>query len=29
MHEGVIEQQGSPLDVYDLLANRFVAEFVG
>lgn len=29
MQDGVIEQQGSPLDVYDRPENLFVAEFVG
>ncbi len=29
MREGVIEQQGRPLDLYDKPANRFVAGFIG
>jgi len=29
LRDGVIEQQGSPLDVYDNPANLFVAEFIG
>ena len=29
MRDGVIEQAGAPLDVYDRPANRFVAGFVG
>jgi multiple sugar transport system ATP-binding protein len=29
MREGVIEQQGSPLDLYDDPDNRFVAGFIG
>lgn len=29
MNAGVIEQVGSPLDLYDNPANRFVAEFLG
>jgi multiple sugar transport system ATP-binding protein len=29
MQHGVIEQQGSPLEVYDRPANLFVAEFIG
>ena len=29
MHEGVIEQIGSPLDLYDRPANLFVAGFIG
>ena len=29
MNEGRIEQTGSPLDLYDRPANRFVAEFLG
>ncbi|SHI33843.1 ABC transporter ATP-binding protein [Wenxinia saemankumensis] len=29
MREGRIEQQGSPLDLYDRPANRFVAGFIG
>jgi multiple sugar transport system ATP-binding protein len=29
MREGVIEQQGKPLDLYDRPANRFVAGFIG
>lgn len=29
MREGVIEQQGCPLDLYDKPANRFVAGFIG
>jgi len=29
MHEGEIQQVGSPNDIYDRPANRFVAEFVG
>ena len=29
MHDGVIEQMGSPLDLYDRLQNTFVAGFIG
>ncbi len=29
MREGVIEQQGRPLDLYDKPANKFVAGFIG
>ncbi|WP_439622595.1 ABC transporter ATP-binding protein [Shinella sp.] len=29
MRDGVIEQQGSPLDLYDRPCNRFVAGFIG
>jgi multiple sugar transport system ATP-binding protein len=29
MHGGVIQQQGSPMDVYRRPANRFVAAFIG
>jgi multiple sugar transport system ATP-binding protein len=29
MRDGVIEQQGAPLDLYDNPANRFVAGFIG
>jgi multiple sugar transport system ATP-binding protein len=29
MRDGVIEQQGAPLDLYDYPANRFVAGFIG
>lgn len=29
MHEGTLQQVGSPEDIYDRPANRFVAEFVG
>jgi iron(III) transport system ATP-binding protein len=29
MHEGVIQQVGTPIDLFDRPANRFVAEFVG
>jgi multiple sugar transport system ATP-binding protein len=29
LRDGVIEQQGSPLDVYDHPANLFVAQFIG
>lgn len=29
MREGVIEQAGAPLDLYDCPANRFVAGFIG
>ena len=29
MHQGVIQQVGSPIELYDRPANRFVAEFVG
>jgi multiple sugar transport system ATP-binding protein len=29
MKDGVIEQQGAPLDLYDRPANRFVAGFIG
>jgi multiple sugar transport system ATP-binding protein len=29
MHDGRVEQVGSPLDLYDLPGNRFVAGFIG
>jgi len=29
MHQGVIQQAGAPLAVYEAPANRFVAEFIG
>jgi iron(III) transport system ATP-binding protein len=29
MHHGVIQQLGTPIDLFDRPANRFVAEFVG
>jgi multiple sugar transport system ATP-binding protein len=29
MREGIIEQQGRPLDLYDTPANKFVAGFIG
>jgi multiple sugar transport system ATP-binding protein len=29
MREGVIEQQGKPLELYDTPANKFVAGFIG
>ena len=29
MRDGIIEQEGSPLDVYDSPTNLFVAEFIG
>ncbi|WP_230530951.1 ABC transporter ATP-binding protein [Microvirga roseola] len=29
MHDGVVEQVGAPLDLYDRPANRFVAGFIG
>jgi iron(III) transport system ATP-binding protein len=29
MHQGVIQQIGTPMDLFDRPANRFVAEFVG
>jgi multiple sugar transport system ATP-binding protein len=29
MRDGIIEQSGAPLDLYDLPANRFVAQFIG
>jgi multiple sugar transport system ATP-binding protein len=29
LRDGYIEQEGSPLDVYDRPANLFVAEFIG
>ncbi len=29
MHDGLIEQTGSPLELYDRPANRFVAGFIG
>jgi multiple sugar transport system ATP-binding protein len=29
MHDGVVEQIGAPLDLYDRPANRFVAGFIG
>jgi multiple sugar transport system ATP-binding protein len=29
MHDGVVEQVGSPLELYDQPANRFVAGFIG
>ena len=29
MHDGVVEQSGSPLELYDRPANKFVASFLG
>jgi multiple sugar transport system ATP-binding protein len=29
MHDGIVEQMGSPLDLYDRPANQFVAGFIG
>ncbi|MDI1343824.1 MAG: TOBE domain-containing protein, partial [Pseudolabrys sp.] len=29
MHDGIVEQIGSPLDLYDNPANQFVAGFIG
>jgi multiple sugar transport system ATP-binding protein len=29
MHDGVVEQMGAPLDLYDRPANQFVAGFIG
>jgi multiple sugar transport system ATP-binding protein len=29
MRDGRIEQTGSPLDLYDMPANQFVAGFIG
>src|SRR5215207_10611067 len=29
MHDGVVEQVGAPLDLYDRPANLFVAGFIG
>ena len=29
MHDGIIEQTGAPLELYDYPANLFVAEFIG
>ncbi|MEO0730558.1 MAG: sn-glycerol-3-phosphate ABC transporter ATP-binding protein UgpC [Pseudomonadota bacterium] len=29
MHDGIVEQMGSPLDLYDSPANTFVAGFIG
>ena len=29
MHDGIVEQIGSPLELYDTPANRFVAGFIG
>jgi multiple sugar transport system ATP-binding protein len=29
MHDGIVEQIGTPLDLYDQPANLFVAEFIG
>lgn len=29
MHEGIIQQVGTPTDIYERPANRFVAEFIG
>ena len=29
MNEGLVEQTGAPLDLYDIPANRFVAGFIG
>jgi multiple sugar transport system ATP-binding protein len=29
MHDGIVEQIGAPLDLYDRPANRFVAGFIG
>ena len=29
MHDGIVEQIGTPLDLYDMPANQFVAGFIG
>ncbi len=29
MHDGIVEQMGAPLDLYDRPANLFVAQFIG
>ena len=29
MHDGIVEQMGAPLDLYDNPANLFVAAFIG
>ena len=29
MHDGVVEQMGAPLELYDRPANQFVAGFIG
>src|SRR5262249_54547037 len=29
MHDGIVEQTGEPLELYDNPANRFVATFIG
>jgi multiple sugar transport system ATP-binding protein len=29
MHDGIVEQMGSPLELYDTPANQFVAGFIG
>ena len=29
MHDGIVEQMGAPLELYDQPANRFVAGFIG
>ena len=29
MHDGIVEQMGSPLELYDGPANQFVAGFIG
>ena len=29
MHDGIIEQTGAPLELYDHPVNLFVAEFIG
>src|SRR6186713_261246 len=29
MHDGIVEQIGAPLDLYDMPANQFVAGFIG
>src|SRR4029079_9776694 len=29
MHDGVVEQMGTPLELYDRPANQFVAGFIG
>jgi multiple sugar transport system ATP-binding protein len=29
MHDGIVEQMGAPLDLYDRPANQFVAGFIG
>ena len=29
MHDGIVEQMGTPLELYDTPANQFVAGFIG